>query len=189
MSTTFLFLAEGFEEIEALTVVDVLRRGGMEVQTVSISEQYQVTGAHGVTVKADRLWGNLQMQPEAQLVFPGGMPGAKNLAEHLGLMHLAQEHLDRGGRMAAICAAPALVLGALRVGRRCRVTCYPGFEGELPQMEVVPDGVVVDGPIITAKGPAFATAFALTLLREWVSAEVADEVAASMLCAIDTNTF
>ncbi len=158
MGKTFLFLAEGFEDIEAIAVVDVLRRGGVEVRTVSVSEHRQVKSAHGVTVTADLVLG----EP---------------------LLGMMQQQYDKGGYIAAICAAPALVFGHLQTRRRLCVTCYPGFEKYLPaDFEILTDGVVADGRVITGKGPGFAVKFGLILLEHLRSAEVAQEVAAGMLC-------
>ena len=182
MKKTFLFLAEGFEEVEAVATVDVLRRGGVEVRTVSVGEQRQVKGAHGVPVIADLALDELVAEEAECLIFPGGMPGAQNLADHRALLELMQRHYDAGHCVAAICAAPALVLGRLRPGRQLRVTCYPGFEDSLPaDFKVSTDGVVVDGNVITGKGPGFAVDFGLTVLQCLRSEEVAKEVAAGML--------
>ena len=182
MKKTFLFLAEGFEEVEAVATVDVLRRGGVELQTVAVGGERQVKGAHGVPVIADLALDELVAEEAECLIFPGGMPGAQNLADHRALLELMQRHYDAGRCVAAICAAPALVLGRLRPGRRLRVTCYPGFEDSLPaDFEVSTDGVVVDGNVITGKGPGFAVKFGLTILKHLRSEEVAKEVAAGML--------
>ncbi len=183
MSKTYLFLAEGFEDIEALAVVDVLRRGGVEVRTVSVMEGLEVRSAHGVTVWADVMLGEVKGEEAECLVFPGGMPGAANLAACAPLMEWMQRHYEAGGMVAAICAAPALVLGRLKAGRRLRMTCYPGFEEHLPEAEVTAEGVVVDGNVITGKGPGFAIPFGLEVLERLRSAEMAREVAAGMLLA------
>lgn len=182
MKKSYLFLAEGFEEMEAIAVVDVLRRGGVEVQTVSISDTYEVISAHKVTIKADLIWKELNAEDAECLIFPGGMPGADNLSHFKPLTELLQQHFDKGGYVAAICAAPALVLKHLKTGRKMRLTCYPGFEKYLPEaFEVVSDEVVVDGKVITGKGPGFAVKFGLTILEQLRSAGVAKEVAGGML--------
>ena len=181
MRKSFLFLADGFEEVEALGVVDVLRRGTIEVKTVSISDKKEVTGAHGVPVVADLLLSDVKEEEAEFLICPGGMPGAKNLGDCTALVQMIQKHFDKGGYVAAICAAPALVLSQLKAGRKLRMTCYPGFEKYLPEAEVLTDGVVTDGKVITGKGPGFAIPFGLTVLEQMRSAEVAKEVAAGML--------
>ncbi len=183
MNRTYLFLADGFEDIEALAVVDILRRGGVEVRTVSIMEGLEVTSAHGVTVKADMLLAGVVGSQAECLIFPGGMPGAENLGNCAPLMEWMQRHYDNGGTVAAICAAPAMVFSRLSAGHRLKLTAYPGFEESLPDAEVVADGVVVDGRVITGKGPGFAVQFGLTLLRELRSAGSAATVAAGMLLA------
>lgn len=115
------------------------------------------------------------------LVFPGGMPGAKNIADNQAVIGLMQRHYDRGRWVAAICAAPALVLSQLKAGRKLRMTCYPGFEKYLINAEASTDGVVVDGKVITGKGPGFSIAFGLTVVENMVSPETAKEVADGML--------
>lgn len=183
MNKTYLFLANGFEDIEALAVVDILRRGGVEVLTVAIADSLEVTSAHGVTVKADTLLKEVLSARAECLIFPGGMPGAEHLGNCKPLMEWMQSHYDAEGRVAAICAAPAMVLSQLNAGHRLRLTSYPGFEQCLPNAEVLADGVVVDGRVISGKGPGFAVPFGLAILRELRSAEVADTVAAGMLLA------
>ena len=181
MKKTFLFLADGFEETEAIAVADVLLRGGVEVQTVSLAGGLQVKGAHGIEVLADIPFSQLEEEQAGCLVFPGGMPGAQNIADHKEVIALLQRHYDKGRSVAAICAAPALVLSQLKAGRKLRLTCYPGFEKYLPEAIVLPDGVVVDGQVITGKGPGYAIPFGLTVLEHIRSAEAAKEVAAGML--------
>ena len=181
MKRSFLFLAEGFEEMEAIAIVDVLRRGGVDIKIVSVSDQLNVRGAHGVSMEADVVLRPGAAEYAAWLIFPGGLPGAQNLSDSPRLIQLLQDHFDRGGRVAAICAAPALVLSKLKTDRKYRMTTYPGFEKYLVNADVVADGVVVDGRIVTGKGPAFALDFGLTVLREIVSQKAADEVARGML--------
>lgn len=181
MKKSYLFLAEGFEEMEALAVVDVLRRGDVEIATVAIGDDQKVISSHGVTLVADLKWKEVQAEDAECLIFPGGMPGALNLGNDKPLMELLQQHYDKGGWVAAICAAPAMVLGHLKTGRKLRLTTYPGFEKYLSEAEVVTDGVVVDGKVITGKGPGFAVKFGLTILEQIRSTEVAREVAAGML--------
>lgn len=181
MKKTYLFLAEGFEEMEAIAVVDVLRRGGVEVLTVSIYDDYEIVGAHDISVMTDILLEDVGEHGEC-LIFPGGMPGAENLGNCKPLIEILQRYFDEGKHIAAICAAPALVLSKLKADRKLRLTCYPGFEKYVPEeMEVATDGVVVDGKVITGKGPGFAVQFGLTVLEQLTSPEVAREVAAGML--------
>lgn len=181
MSKVYLFLAEGFEDIEALAVVDILRRGNVAVQTVSIMDSLEVKSAHGVTVKADRLLREVDGNDADALICPGGLPGAEHLGNCEALIGLLQRQYDRGGLVAAICAAPALVLSRLAMKGKHRVTCYPGFEAHLPGCDVSAEGVVVDGNLITGKGPGLAIPFGLKVLEKLVSTEVAHEVAGGML--------
>lgn len=184
MKKSYLFLAEGFEDIEALAVVDVLRRGGVDVRTVSITDALEVKSAHGVTVQADMTFGEVKAEEAECLVFPGGMPGAQNLGDCRPLMELLQRHYDQGGFVAAICAAPALVVGQLKSGRELHLTCYPGFDKYLPTgFKCSGEGVVVDGRVITGKGPGFAIPFGLAVLAHLRSEEVSKDVAAGMLLA------
>lgn len=182
MKRSFLFLAEGFEEVEALGTIDVLRRGGAEVKTVSIYGTKEVKGAHGVTVVADVLLREIEGEEAEFLIFPGGMPGAQNLSACAPLMELLQSHFEKKKPIAAICAAPALVLGKLSLGEKARLTCYPGFEKYLPGIRVEETGVVRDGNMITGRGPGYTFDFGLEILRYLTGGnEVAGEVAKGML--------
>jgi 4-methyl-5(b-hydroxyethyl)-thiazole monophosphate biosynthesis len=177
-----LFLADGFEEIEAVSTIDVLRRGEVELLTVSIHPgRTGVTGAHGVTINADVTMESLPAGDAACLVFPGGMPGAENLGAHAALLDLAQHHMDRGGLIAAICAAPAMVLSKLLFPRPFNMTCYPGYESYLVVHRLSRSGVVTDANLVTAKGPAFAIPFALEVLKNLRGQEQATTVASGLL--------
>lgn len=182
MSDSFLFLAEGFEEIEALTAVDVLRRAGIDVKTVSITSALQVKGAHGVTVTADLIFDNTLFASPKWLILPGGMPGAVNLYEYAPLQGLLKRQASsRSGRIAAICAAPAVVLGRLGLLDGHKATCYPGFESEIIGAEVVAEPVVADGKFVLGNGPSNALAWALRIVKEEKGMEVAENVANGML--------
>ncbi len=182
MKESFLFLADGFEEIEALTAVDVMRRAGMKVRTVSITASLQVTGAHGVTVSADVLFDNTLFADPAWLVLPGGMPGASNLYEFAPLQGLlARQASSPEGRIAAICAAPAVVLGQTGLLEGESATCYPGFTEMLHGAKVEAAPVVVSGKFVTAAGPGMATRWALTIVEEACGHEISRQVAAGML--------
>lgn len=182
MNETFLFLAEGFEEIEALTAVDVLRRGGIDVKTVSITSALQVKGAHGITVTADLIYDNTLFSSPALLILPGGMPGATNLYEYSPLQGLLKAQANsKKGRIAAICAAPAVVLGQLGLLKGERATCYPGFEEMLEGAEITGEPVVVSGKYVLGNGPANAMKWALAILRELKGEQISDQVANGML--------
>lgn len=182
MKESFLFLADGFEEVEALTMVDVLRRAGVPVKTVSITSSLQVKGAHGIIVSADLIFDNTLFVGAPWLILPGGLPGAENLYEFPQLHGLLRNQLESSdGRIAAICAAPAVVLGRLGLLKGEKATCYPGFEKNLKNAEYIDDKVVVSGRFVTANGPSSALPWALEVVKETLGAAVAREVATGML--------
>lgn len=182
MKPSFLFLAEGFEEIEALTAVDVLRRAGMPVKTVSITSSLQVTGAHGITVNADILYDNTHFTDCAWLILPGGLPGADNLHDFSPLIGLLERQLNTpGARIAAICAAPAVVLGVEGMLRGRKATCYPGFQDKLLGAEYADQRVVADDKFVLGNGPSSALAWALTIVKETLGERKSREVANGML--------
>ncbi len=182
MKESFLFLAEGFEEIEALTAVDVLRRAGIPLKTVSITSALQVTGAHGITVTADVIYDNTLFSNPAWLILPGGMPGALNLYECAPLQGLlARQAQSKEGRIAAICAAPAVVLGQLGLLEGHKATCYPGFEKDLKGAVVKDSPVTVDKKFVLGNGPANALLWALTIVKEELGVDVAESIANGML--------
>lgn len=180
-----LFLADGFEEIEALTTLDILRRCGLEVQTVSITGKRLIHGAHGIPVMVDSLFRYSGVNTSDGIILPGGMPGAKNLLAYDGLKKALLNHDRRGGLIAAICAAP-MVLGRanLLVGKRA--TCYPGFEDYLSGATITGQLVEEDANIITGKGPGASVAFAFAIARHFVSDEVVKKVQADMFLAVPT---
>lgn len=182
MKDSFVFLAEGFEEIEALTVVDIMRRAGLPVRTVSITTALQVTGAHGVTVKADLIFDNTLFQDAEWLILPGGMPGATNLYEFGPLQGLLKAQLEsKSGRIAAICASPAVVLGQLGLLKGEKATCYPGFENMLEGAEAIDAPVVVSGRFVLGNGPASAMPWAITIVSETINSYEALRVANGLL--------
>lgn len=178
--SVFLFLAEGFEEIEAVSTIDILRRGGLEVTTVSISNHPTVTGAHGIQVIADALFDETDFSSGEILILPGGMPGAKNLNEHAGLKSLLKHYAANGKYIAAICAAP-LVLGELNVLQGKKAVVYPGYEDCLHGATILEENVVKDDNIITGRGPGAVVDFALTLVAELRGQAQATDVAEKML--------
>lgn len=188
MKESFVFLADGFEEIEAITVIDVMRRAGMKVRTVSITASLQVTGAHGITVSADVLFDNTLFDNPEWLVLPGGMPGASNLYEFAPLQGLLRRQANSAsGRIAAICAAPAVVLGQLGLLKGEKATCYPGFADKLEGAEVIDAPVVVSGKFVTGAGPGLASDWALAIVNQACGHQVAREVAFGMLLYNDTE--
>jgi 4-methyl-5(b-hydroxyethyl)-thiazole monophosphate biosynthesis len=190
MKGIFIFLADGFEEIEALATLDVLRRGGVEVQTVSILDDPCVTGAHRIPVLADLTYSEFKAEAQLKgttredvLVFPGGLPGAKYLAEHTDLMEEMKRHYAEGGTVAAICAAPGLVASQLLDLKGRKFTCYDGFEDPMIARgaEYVKAPVVTDRNLITGRGPGCAIDFALAILKTLKGEAVADQVRQGMM--------
>jgi 4-methyl-5(b-hydroxyethyl)-thiazole monophosphate biosynthesis len=181
MAKVYVFLANGFEDVEALIPVDVLRRGGVEVTTVSIVDGSQIVEtAHNVQIVADAMIEDCNFSDADLLFLPGGMPGATNLYEHQGVRQAVLAQAKAGKKVAAICAAPAVVLAQLGVLDGKHATCYPGFEKLLTKAEYTADLVTVDGNITTAEGPAAAFPFAYELLAQLVSKEVSDQIAEGM---------
>lgn len=179
-------MADGFEEIEALTCVDVLRRAGIPVKTVSISESLQVKGAHDITVKADHLFDSTLFNDPEWLILPGGLPGADNLYNFAPLQGLLKRHNDADGKIAAICAAPGAVLGKLGILKGKKATCYPGFEELMEGAEAMQQPVVADGNIITGNGPANAMLWALYIVRATIGENEAVKVGNGMLMYLAT---
>lgn len=195
MKGTFVFLADGFEEVEAILTVDILRRGGVDAKTVSIYEDNLVEGAHGVQIISDLNWDEFastvtskmmeQTSENDFMIFPGGMPGSTNLAGHKDLMKLASAHYEVGGSLAAICAAPAYVLASLKSGREpllkgLTMTCYDGCEAPFAEAGITrkAESSVVCGRVITGRGPGYAREFALDVLSAIKGEEAAAAVAA-----------
>lgn len=179
MKAIYVFLANGFEEVEALTPIDVLRRAGLEVQTVSVMQNPIVRGAHGVSIIADYMVDEIFAEPE-MLVLPGGMPGATNLDENEDLDKLIMRHAAEGKPFAAICAAP-LVLGKRGLLKGKKATCYPGFEGYLEGAEYTAALVEKDGNIITGKGPGAAMDFAFAIVEMLCGADKVKELKQGMM--------
>lgn len=178
---SYLFLADGFEEIEALATVDMLRRAGMDVVTVSINPDNIVNGAHGVPVVADMLIADFDADDADWLILPGGLPGAVNLVECGRLVKILKTHKAKGGRFAAICASPAFVLGALGLLEGIKATCYPGCESKAPGIEFTGNGVEVTPRVITGKGPGYTPAFSLAIIEATFGRDAAASVASEML--------
>ena len=177
----YIYLAEGFEEVEALTAVDVLRRAGIEVKTVSITGSRLVKGTHDIVVQADIIYEETDHEKCEMIVLPGGLPGADYLNEHEGLAkHIKCFAADDSKKLAAICAAPQ-VFGTCGILEGKKATIYPSMEECLGGGQATDQNVTVDGNIITGMGPALAMEFALKLVEELKGAAVADEVAAGLL--------
>lgn len=176
MSRVYVFLTDGFEEIEALTVVDLLRRAAIEVTMVSVTGSLEVKGSHQIRVLADTLFEEADFGDATLLVLPGGMPGTTGLANHEGLGDLLVDFNKRNKNIAAICAAPS-VLGGKGILAGKRATCYPGFENKLTDSVVVYEDLVEDGNVITSRGLGTAIDFALSLIRRLKDKETAKKIA------------
>ncbi|KKB59785.1 DJ-1 family glyoxalase III [Parabacteroides goldsteinii] len=180
MKKAIVFLANGFEEMEALGTVDILRRGGIEVTTVSITANPVVTGAHNVPVTADTTLEKVNLTDADALVLPGGMPGASNLNDSEAVKEALLQQYRDNKIVAAICAAP-MVLGGLGLLKGRNATCYPGFEPKLIGANVTGEAVEVSDNIITGKGPGLVINFGLALVAAIKNEAVAEEVAAGLL--------
>mgnify|MGYP001077544405 CR=1 FL=1 len=182
MQKSYIFLADGFEEIEALAPLDILRRAGMPVITVSISDSLTVTGAHGARVEADALFTDNDMSAAEWLILPGGMPGASNLAACKPLTDLLVAQAARGGKIAAICASPALVLAPLGILNGIDSTCYPGMATNSKLIGWKEDEPVVStNRVITAHGPGASMLFGLTIAAISTGQAHAHEIGEAMM--------
>lgn len=190
MKGVFVFFADGFEETEAIATVDMLVRGGIDVKTVSISNRNSVESSHRIHILTDLDFNEFLDTVELEgatekdfMVFPGGIPGAPNLAGNKMLMDLMSRHYEDGGSVAAICASPSVVLSHLPGIGGKTMTCYDGFEKALVEKGVKysKDGVVVDGRIITGRGAGHTVAFGLAIVASIKGREAADAVAKSIM--------
>ncbi len=169
-----ILLADGFEEIEALTPLDVLRRAGLDVKTVAVTSKIAV-GAHGIPVVCDITEDEVKYDELTAVIFPGGMPGSLNLDASPISDKMIESVNKKGGIIAAICAAP-LVLGRRGLLNGKRATCYPGFENELIGAKCTKESVVTDGNIVTSRGMGTALEFALTLTEIFVGKDSAVKI-------------
>lgn len=176
----YAFLATGFEDIEALAPIDIMRRAGLQVTTVSIYDELIVTSAHGVGVVADALIKDVDFSQADLLFLPGGLPGATNLDACETLRQGIMQHYESGKPLAAICAAP-LVYGHLGILRGVKATCYPGFETELEGAIYTASLVEEDGQFITGKGPGAAFEFGYTLATRMGAGEAATALREGMM--------
>lgn len=181
MKKFLVFLADGFEEIEALTPVGYLRRAGIEVDTVSITEDLKVTGSHNIPVLADKLLSDIKPEDYLGLYLPGGLPGATNLRDHEGVIKLVQQFNQEEKMVAAICAAP-IVLEKADIIKDKKVTSFPSFKEELTSVkEYVEDLIVVeDGNIITGRGAAIAIYQSFKIVETLLGTEAVEKLKAGI---------
>lgn len=180
MGKIYVFLADGFEEIEGLTVVDLTRRAALDVVTVSIMGRKEIAGAHRIMVQADELFENLDFEDADMLVLPGGMPGTLYLGKHAGLQKLLETKMKENCPISAICAAPS-ILGDMGILEGKRAVCYPGFEERLKGAVVTQNPVEVDGNITTSRGMGTAIAFGLAIIAHFKGDEEADRIGKSVI--------
>ena len=175
MKKIAIFFAEGYEEIEALTVVDLCRRAGIWVDMVSVTDSLQVTGAHGIPVVMDKMLAEVEFDTLDMLVLPGGMPGTRNLEQVSLLMEQVKAFAAAGKYIAAICAAPSVFghLGLLAGKNAC---CYPGFEEELTGANVMFHPCEADGNIITSRGMGCAIDFSLKIIEKLENDDTASKI-------------
>ena len=175
MSTAYIFTAEDLEEVECLTVVDLLRRGGVDCSMVSLTEDLEIRGSHGIRMMADLIYGEADMEEADALILPGGMPGTLHLAEDRRLAEDLVKAKSSGKLVCAICAAPR-VLGGLGLLQGEKATCHPGHEEFLAGAELTENEVEISGNIITSRGLGTAIPFALAILEKLRGREEAEKV-------------
>lgn len=180
MNPIYLFLAEGSEEVEALAVVDIVRRAGLPIQTVSVTGNRLVKSSHDVLIQADLLFEEADLKNASLFVLPGGLPGAYNLYEHAGLRQAILDRYEAKGVLAAICAAP-LVYGRLGLLKGVKATCYPGFDTELEGAVYTGNLVEKDGLFITGKGPAAVFEFGYAVVAHFLGEEKVQPLRDGML--------
>lgn len=176
----YVFLAEGFEETEAVATIDLLRRAGLPTHIVTIGDEPHVTGAHGIAIQADLSIREVYSADVRALVLPGGLPGVTNLDASPRLHELIQDAVTDGKLLAAICAAPS-IYGRLGLLEGKEATAYPGFEGQLKGAKATESPVVRSGNFITAKSAAYTFDFALAVIEALEGKAKADEVAAALI--------
>lgn len=176
----YIFLADGFEDIEGLTVVDLMRRAGIQITTVSIKDTKEITTSHNITLLADAVFGETDFSDADMLVLPGGMPGTKYLKECKPLTDLLESFYNKGGKVAAICAAPT-VFAALGFLNGRKATAYPSCMEDLGGAIRSEENVVIDGNVTTSRGLGTAIDFSLSLIGQLLGEEKAEEIAKSVV--------
>lgn len=177
--TVFVHIAKGSEEIEAVSVIDILRRAGLDVKVVSIMDKKEIIGAWNTNITADILFEDVDYSKGDMIILPGGGEGTEYLSEHEGLSNEIQKYYNQGKWLAAICAAP-VVLSKAGVLEGKSATCYPGFEDGLSGVDVKSDRVVVDNKIITGKGPGVSFEFSLKIVEMLRGIDVANKLKEEM---------
>ncbi|NLM75899.1 MAG: DJ-1/PfpI family protein [Clostridiaceae bacterium] len=176
----YVMLADGFEEIEAMAVVDVLRRGDVETVMVAVKGDKVVLGAHDIPVVADKKISDIQVEKDDMIVLPGGSKGVENLEASETLIEMLKKHQEQNGWIAAICAGP-MILGKLGFLNGIKATCYPGCETELKDAVCSEENAVVDKNFITGRGPGVTLDFAFAILSVIKGNEIAEKIKEAML--------
>lgn len=180
MARVSIFFADGLEEIEGLTVVDLLRRAGISIEIVSINGTNTIKGSHGIEITADCRYEDADFSETEMFVLPGGMPGTTHLSKYQPLCKLLTAAAQEGKYIAAICAAPS-VLGGLGLLKGKKATCYPGFEDKLIGATPLTDAVVQDGRAITSRGMGTAIEFSGKLIENLIDKQTADDLLDSIM--------
>lgn len=180
---SYIFLAPGVEEIEAMATIDALRRAQIPIVAVAVDTTLQIKGATGQTIVADALIADIDVKDADWLIVPGGMPGAPNLHASKKVSEILLKHYNKGGRIASICAGPAVVLAPLGILKGKKATCYPGLGDRISSNggEYVKERVVSAPNLITSEGPGTTLPFAIEIIRQTKGDKIADDTAASML--------
>lgn len=171
-------LAEGFEEIEAITIIDVLRRAGLDVVTASLSDNI-VIGSHNISIISDTLLGDIDVSKVDIIVLPGGMPGSRNFQNSSILVEMIKQVFSENKLLAAVCAAP-IVLAKAGILNGKKATCYPGFESELDGAEYIEAPYVMDGTILTGRGPGAVMGFVLKLVEIIKDKDISEKLRSGM---------
>ena len=175
MAKIVVFLTNGTEEVEALTVVDLARRAGIETDTVTITDDKTITGSHGIPVILDKTFEQVNWDEVDMIVLPGGMPGTLNLKACKKLTDKVQEFFNKGKAVAAVCAAPTIP-GSIGILKGRKATCFPGYEDELLGAEYVDSPVVADGNVITSKGLGTTIAFSGAIIEYLIGKDASESV-------------
>lgn len=180
MSKLGIFFADGCEEIEGLSVVDICRRADLEIVTISVMRRKEVTGSHKIVFRTDKLFEDVDFSALDGVILPGGMPGTIHLRDHEGVSRIIQEFAMQGKLVAAICAAPS-ILGEAGLLKGKKAACHPGFEEKLIGADVTYDNVAIDGNIITSRGMATAVDFGLAIVGRFKGEDVLADVKSHMV--------
>ena len=183
---SYIFLAPGVEEIEVMATINALRRAEIPVVAVAVDSTLQIKGATGQTIVADSLISDIDISEADWLIVPGGVPGAPNLHASEAVSRMLLEHYNKGGRIASICAGPAVVLAPLGILKGKKATCYPGLGNQINANggEYVEEKVVTAPNLVTSEGPGTTLPFAIEIIRQTKGDKVADDTAASMIVSL-----